>query len=491
MDELHSLLRRQLKRYVSDQDTLPQPLIDAVNAAYQQSDADRATLERSLELTSQELLQANAEMRHAYLELQQHTAALRQAKEELELRVAERTAELRQANEQLQHELAERKQVEAELREQKQLFENLVIEVSDSLAELSTLIEASQDGIIFINLAGQMRVINAAALSLLGLPGKPGDWVDRPSAQTLIALRRHAPGATRAILHEIRRRRDGNTSSFEGEYRLPPRVVRWSYSPVLSANTLIGWLFVLRDVTKERMLEKMRDDLTYTMVHDLRNPLAAILLNLQLLTAKEGQSLSGKQRKTLVDVLGRTRQMANLVNAILEVSQLESGQLPLNQAPASLADLVSETLDLEAPLARQKNLVLKQTLPAWLPPIYVDLAMMQRILQNLVGNAIKFTPAGGVIELGARLDKLSPASPDSLNSQPMLRVFVRDSGPGVPAELQGRLFQKFVAAQQESRGNGLGLAFCRLAVEAHGGRIWVESEPGRGATFHFTVPLAI
>jgi NtrC-family two-component system sensor histidine kinase KinB len=114
-----------------------------------------------------------------------------------------------------------------------------------------------------------------------------------------------------------------------------------------------------------------------------------------------------------------------------------------------------------------------------LPRAQADPNLLRRILQNLVGNAIKFTPAAGVVRVSAE----AGAAPS------LLRVRVSDSGPGIPLELQSRLFQKFVTGRVTERGSGLGLAFCRLAVEAHGGRIWVESEPGHGTAFIFTLPI--
>jgi signal transduction histidine kinase len=111
----------------------------------------------------------------------------------------------------------------------------------------------------------------------------------------------------------------------------------------------------------------------------------------------------------------------------------------------------------------------------------VDNEIIGRVLQNLLGNAIKFTPPGGKIEMTAR--------PPETTASTLLWVAVSNSGPGIPPEIQDRLFQKFVTGRQEESGSGLGLAFCRLAVEAHGGRIWVESEPGQLTTFQFTLPI--
>jgi signal transduction histidine kinase len=247
---------------------------------------------------------------------------------------------------------------------------------------------------------------------------------------------------------------------------------------------MLGRLFVLRDVTEERLLEKLRDDLTHTMVHDLRNPLTAISMSLQMLASRTGDALPAEQQRMLSHALNRTRQMTGLVNAILDVSQLESGQVPLRCQPLFLAALVTDTLVWQRALAAEKEISLEHHIADDLPLISADPDLLQRILENLVGNAIKFTPAGGCIRLSAAIS----TEPDH---RPIVRISVTDSGPGIDPDLQNRLFQKFVTGRQPGKGSGLGLAFCRLAVEAHGGRIWAESEPGGGATFHFTLAAAV
>jgi signal transduction histidine kinase len=172
--------------------------------------------------------------------------------------------------------------------------------------------------------------------------------------------------------------------------------------------------------------------------------------------------------------------MLNLVRAILEISQLESRQMPLDHTLVSLADLAADVLDSQLPLAAEKGLHLESDVSPDLPPAWADAAMIERVLQNLVGNAIKFTPAGGVIRVSAAADTTDRSK---------LFVSVSDTGPGIPPEIQDRLFQKFVTGRQAGRGSGLGLAFCKMAVEAHGERLWVESTSESGTTFTFSLPL--
>jgi signal transduction histidine kinase len=172
--------------------------------------------------------------------------------------------------------------------------------------------------------------------------------------------------------------------------------------------------------------------------------------------------------------------MSGLVNDILDVSRLENKQMPVERKTFALAPLATEVLKLQTVLADKKGIRLENAIPpetlAW-----ADTGLISRVLQNLVGNAIKFTLPGGLVRVAASA---------GVNDRESLLIAVSDTGPGIPVEFQEQIFQKFFTGWQRQSGTGLGLAFCRLAVEAHGGRIWVESQPGQGATFAFTLPAA-
>jgi signal transduction histidine kinase len=186
-----------------------------------------------------------------------------------------------------------------------------------------------------------------------------------------------------------------------------------------------------------------------------------------------------------------TQRMVDLVNSILDLSRLEKGKMPLNRAPLLLPDLFAETLRLQLPLYSAKRLQVESEASPMLPLAFADAEMIERVLQNIVGNAIKFTPAGGTITIRATELEDKAASRDRAHNalEPFLRISVTDSGPGVPPEMRDKLFEKFVVGEQQERGSGLGLAFCKLAIQAHGGDIWVDSAPGKGAIFVFTLPV--
>jgi PAS domain S-box-containing protein len=357
-----------------------------------------------------------------------------------------------------------------------QLFQT----IADQRSRLQALIESSRDGIILIGADQHMLVVNAPAIKLLRLSGQPDEWINRPIQNALSVLAHQAPRAVSVIQAEMERTRAGDDSPGEDECEVPPHAIHLLNLPVMAGATPLGRLLVLHDVTEERLLERMREDLIHAMVHDLRNPLTVIYGALSFLSDSLGDALSPTNRQLWTITQDNTEGMLQLVQSILEISRLEARQMPLNRTLAPLSKTVSGVLDLQRPLAADKDIRLESDVEADLPPVWVDVRLIERVLQNLVGNAIKFTPSGGVIRVEGKLqaEDLGRAL-----------VSVSDTGTGIPPEIQERLFQKFVTGEQQGRGSGLGLAFCKMVVEAHGERIWVADSAESGTTFAFTLPF--
>ena len=224
-------------------------------------------------------------------------------------------------------------------------------------------------------------------------------------------------------------------------------------------------------------LERARDEVTHLMVHDLRTPMVSITGALDLLGGAAG--LAAKDQ-VLLEMARRNAARQNaLIDSILEIWQLEEGALPERRTSVAVETLVADALRLAEPRAQARRLELVGDVPGDLPAARVDPALIERVLANLVGNAVKFSPEGSAVRVSARA-----AGAEGI------RVSVSDSGPGIEAALLPRLFTKFAPGAHRARGNGLGLAFCRLAVEANGGRIWLEEQSGPGARFVFTIPTA-
>jgi signal transduction histidine kinase len=356
--------------------------------------------------------------------------------------------------------------------------------VTDERSRLEALIQSSRDGIILISTDRRILVVNEPALTYLNLPGEPHEWIYRPLSDVLDNLHQPSSNLAETTFVELHSSDRYIEESREGEVEIGSRALRWINLPVHTADAPIGRLVVLEDVTHERSLQRMRDDLTHTMVHDLRNPLNIVSGTLEMLRDRIAATPSSDTGQMLRIANHSTQRMLNLVNGILNISRLESGRLPLKLEEVSPADLVENVLTVQKPLAMEKDLELVLKKNGQLPPVSVDVELIERVLQNLVGNAIKFTPAGGTVEVAVKENGTGLQA----GSQAGLQFAVRDTGPGVAEEIRHQLFEKFVTGSEAERGSGLGLAFCRMAVEAHGGRIWVENEPERGATFFFTLP---
>lgn len=264
------------------------------------------------------------------------------------------------------------------------------------------------------------------------------------------------------------RRRDGKL--YTEEQMIAP--VRDSHGEITH------FVAIKQNVTERKEAEALRASLIRTMVHDLRNPLTVLRGTIEILQAEEG-AYTPDMKAWARDTVDRAmRGMLELVDSILECERLKSGRIPLERSPVEVAGLIDHVLRLQAPLAEQKQQTLQADCPPGLPVVDADRRLMDRVMQNLVGNAIKFTPEGGTVRVTAARDAHGVV------------IAVADSGPGIPFELRGRLFEQFVTGKQQNSGSGLGLAFCRLAVEAHGGKVWVDSEPGGGAMFSIVLPFA-
>jgi signal transduction histidine kinase/putative methionine-R-sulfoxide reductase with GAF domain len=346
-------------------------------------------------------------------------------------------------------------------------------------SRLHALIEASRDGIMFIGHSRRIFVVNQPALRLLNWPGSPEDWMDCDVLEVILETRRHSTEAAKMMSAEVRRLAKGDFSVNEGHLSVANRHISWLNLPVTANQNEIGRLIVLHDATEQHLLENMREDLTHTMVHDLRNPVSAIYTSLHLI--EEMLSPISLEQKTTIHVAHKNIQkMLNLIDHILDVSRLEGRRMPLSLHPLDLVRLTREAVETQMPLAQTRHLKLILKADQNLPPVLADQNLVSRVLQNLIGNAIKFTPLDGTVAV-----KVS-----RYQSHQQLVVSVSDTGPGIDSDMQTSIFQKFVTGRRPESGSGLGLTFCKLVIDAHEGQIWVESQPGQHTTFFFTLPLA-
>lgn len=362
------------------------------------------------------------------------------------------------------------------------LFNSII----DEQGRLQALIQANRDGIILASTDQRILVMNDHAVELLGLDEPAAVWVNQPLKRGIANLALKAPTAFAAIMEQVEHIPQGEETIGEGEFEMEHQIIYWLATPVMVDSTLIGRLLVLRDVSQERQIEKLREDLIQTTVHDLRNPLGAAFAATEFLE----DMLAGKLNEDAAQLIELARRSTGkaltLVNTILDINQLESGRMPIRCTLLRVQEVVQEVVKVHEPLAAAKRIRIVNSVPPNLPFAWADDTLIERVFQNLLGNALKFTMADGSVHIDAH------AKTDA-DGKPVLYVSVSDTGSGIPADVRSNVFEKFTTGtlgengRPYERGSGLGLAFCKMALEAHNQDIWLEESSAAGTTFTFTL----
>jgi signal transduction histidine kinase len=254
-----------------------------------------------------------------------------------------------------------------------------------------------------------------------------------------------------------------------------------------SVGSIIAWRFnekTLHKVKKQAAeleeANKLHADFTAMIAHDLRSPLTAVLSTANLMAEGLFGEVTEDQKKWLVKTQNSCRTMMEVVSDFLDVSKIEAGKLDLIKQRIDLYRLIQGSLESHLPVAQLKNISLTSSVEPNLPEIDADARRLEQVLSNLITNAIKFTPAGGAVEVGARRNNGD------------VKFWVKDTGEGIPANEVGHLFHKYrqvlSGKMSENKGTGLGLVICKMITEAHGGKISVKSDLGKGSMFTVELP---
>jgi signal transduction histidine kinase len=220
--------------------------------------------------------------------------------------------------------------------------------------------------------------------------------------------------------------------------------------------------------------------MTQTLVHDLRAPLSNSMFALEMLEMHLKETTPEAVRMIRMTI-SNTEKVLERVNKILDVERLSSHQMPLAFSAVSLPTVIQSVLDAQASRIAEKRLDIVTSVPETLALVWADAGLLERVLQNLVDNCIKFTPVDGEIVLAATaVPHSDPAA---------VHISIADTGTGIPQQLHETIFDKFASSATKG-SSGLGLAFCKMAIAAHGHDIWVDSEPGQGSIFTFSLALA-
>jgi PAS domain S-box-containing protein len=337
------------------------------------------------------------------------------------------------------------------------------------------LFQDSIDPILITDSEGKIIEANRQAELLIG--------VDK---QTLAKMNVHHfhEADYKALGDDLAKLKEGKTVSYESvlQGKRSDSINIEVYVHSLDVDGLAQLQWILRDITERTKLDSLREDLASMIYHDLRSPLANVVSGLDVLEMMLPTDRDPTVRSVLDIAMRSTERVQRLVNSLLDTSRMEAGQRIGKPEPSAVADLVQGALEAVAPNAQGKEVKLEAAVPKGLPKVMADTEMIRRVFINLLENAIKYSTEGMKITVGAR------------RAGEFVEMWVQDQARGIPKSEQSRVFEKFARVQVGASGNtkglGLGLAYCKLAVEGHGGKIWVESEVGKGSRFAFTIPIA-
>ena len=352
-------------------------------------------------------------------------------------------------------------------------------------ADLLATLETIPAALMIFNPDGSVRLRNRAATDVMGIePQNPElrkNYWDRfkrlAKDGTLIPKERWI--STRALTGEIIRNEELEIHHPDG--RVFPILA--SGAPLRNElGHIAGAVVAFQDIAKMREVDRMKDEFVSIVSHELRTPLTSIRGSVQLVLDDEKAVTDSEHRTLLQIALNNCERLVRIINDILDVSKIESGNLTLRKKGAHVADLIRQSVDVVAGPARNAGVKLAINLPAQLRPVIVDPDRIVQALVNLLSNAVKFAPKDSTVTISAT------------GSEHMVTISVSDQGEGIAPENVNRLFRKFQQVDSSSSrrkgGTGLGLAITKALVEQHGGRIFVDSEVGKGTRFSFTLPTA-
>jgi signal transduction histidine kinase len=243
----------------------------------------------------------------------------------------------------------------------------------------------------------------------------------------------------------------------------------------------IGVITVLHDITALKKIDRMKSEFVSMVSHEIRSPMNSVQMQIQVILDGLAGELTEKQRDILTRAHLKIENLANMTTELLDLARIESGLITLEREPVSMADVIREQVAFHLPFALSASIELAVDVPETLPPVLANRRNMEEVLSNLVTNAIKYSPGGGRVTVSAAI------------VGDYLRIQIQDTGMGISAEDQHRVFQRFYRVKDEKtryiNGTGLGLAIVKSILESHQGRIKIDSQEGEGSTFSVFLPI--
>ncbi|MFH1113517.1 MAG: ATP-binding protein [Pseudomonadota bacterium] len=334
-----------------------------------------------------------------------------------------------------------------------------------------------EDGLVVFDTGLKVTGINPAALRLLGLAFAETSTLECaeifPDSDVCDLIRRTVETGKQPAVPDEQRIITISTGERSRHYLFSVTAIRGR------DRTLSGIVLLLRDVTRLKEVERLKSEFVMAASHELRTPLTGLGMSVDLLLEHASGALSEADRELLKAAHEEVHRMKALVNDLLDLSKIEAGRIDLEFESVPVPTIFDHVKAVFKSQMEMKEVTLVSEPPEDMPGVRADANKITWVLTNLISNALRYVSKGGHIELAAQRIGVH------------VHLSVRDDGPGIPQEYQSKIFQKFVQVKgQEPGGTGLGLAICKEIVRAHGGAIWVESSPGQGSTFTFTLPAA-
>jgi len=340
------------------------------------------------------------------------------------------------------------------------------------------ILTSIEDGIILINSAGEVVNFNPAAAELFRRTWTAGSQ-PIPMAQLI---------RDDTLLDHLQTTLDkGTPPDVPDDERITTlaglqedKYYAYTITPFTGHTAgLDGIILHLRDVTRLKQLDQLKSEFVMAASHELRTPLTNISMSIGILRDHLAETLSNQDAEMLDTAQTEIRRLRSLVNDLLELSKIETGRIQMTFEPTPVSLITERIQSVFANQFAEKSIRFTKTIPETLPEVKADSNKITWVITNLISNAIRYVEPGGHISLEAR------------HSNQHVYLSVTDDGAGIPAEYQSKIFDRFVQVQENNYegGSGLGLAICKEIIRAHGGTIWVESAPGEGSTFTFTLPV--
>ncbi|MEW5956082.1 MAG: ATP-binding protein [Chloroflexota bacterium] len=354
-----------------------------------------------------------------------------------------------------------------------------------SSAEASTELEDLSCGVIIGDASHKINRVNAAAVEMLAKQNNK-----------LVGCELTKICQDERWLRAVEQITSKNETMVTTTFNVGDSVLRATISPMSSIDSSDkeGTVTILYDITSEAESQRARDEFVASLSQELRTPMTSITGYTDLLLGESVGFIGDMQRKFLQRIKANIERMGTMLNDLIGVTAIDAGQLEIRPTVVDMAEIIEDTIIGARAQLEENEITLNMNLPESLPAVEADPDSVRQIMSNLLGNAIKTTPANGVIEIyAARHEEPDPAAANG-EAAAFLKISIRDSGGGIAEKDLGRVFERFYRAERpliEGLGEtGVGMAIVKSLVEAHGGRVWVESEIGEGSTFHFLLPIS-